>query len=81
MIITLLYQGLAYDICYTWKNIKNSYKDIKFKISALTWNEEFELPDMLYSVADTQDYFENILKHMEKNWQSCNKNIHKQNRK
>ena len=36
-------------------------------MSALTWNEEFELPDILYSVADTQDYFENILKHMEKN--------------
>ena len=30
-------------ICYTWKNIKKSYKSIKFKISAPTWNEEFEL--------------------------------------
>ena len=27
----------------TWKNIKKSYKNNKFKISALTWNEEFEL--------------------------------------
>ena len=32
-------------IYYTWKNIKKSYKTNKFKISAPTWNEEFELPD------------------------------------
>ena len=32
-------------IYYTWKNIKKSYKNNKFKISAPTWNEEFELPD------------------------------------
>ena len=32
-------------IYYTWKNIKKSYKRNKCKISALTWNEEFELPD------------------------------------
>ena len=32
-------------IYYTWKNIKKSYKSNKFKISAPTWNEEFELPD------------------------------------
>ena len=30
---------------YTWKNIKNSYKENKFKISARTWNEELELTD------------------------------------
>ena len=24
-------------ICYTWKNIKSSYKNTKFKISAPTW--------------------------------------------
>ena len=34
----------------TWKNIKTSYKYIKFKISAPTWNEEFELPDGSYYV-------------------------------
>ena len=49
-------------IYYTWKNIKKSYKKNKFKISALTWNEEFELPDGSYSVSDIQDYFEYILK-------------------
>ena len=49
-------------IYYTWKNIKNSYNNNKFKISAPTWNDEFELPDGLYSVSDIQDYFEYILK-------------------
>ena len=32
-------------IYYTWKNIKSSYNNNKFKISAPTWNDEFELPD------------------------------------
>ena len=32
-------------IYYTWKNIKRSYKNNKFKISALTWNKKFQLPD------------------------------------
>ena len=27
-----------------------SYKISKFKVSALTWNEEFELPDVLYQI-------------------------------
>ena len=44
-----------------WKNIKGSYNN-KFKISAPTWNEEFELPDGSYSISDIQDYFEYILK-------------------
>ena len=48
-------------INYTWKNIKNSYKNNKFKISAPTWNEEFELSDGSYSVSDVQGYFEYIL--------------------
>ena len=43
---------------YTWKNIKSSYNNNKFKISALTRSEEFELPDGSYSVSDVQDYFE-----------------------
>ena len=49
-------------IYYTWKNIKKSYENNTFKISAPTWNEEFELPDGSYSASDTQDYFEYILK-------------------
>ena len=35
-------------IYYTWKNIKSSCNNNKFKISASTWNEEFELPDESY---------------------------------
>ena len=49
-------------IYYTWKNVKSSYNNIKFKISAPTWSEEFKLPDGSYSVSDIQDYFEYILK-------------------
>ena len=49
-------------INYTWKNIKSSYNKNKFKISASTWNDKFELPDGSYSVSDIQDYFEFILK-------------------
>ena len=45
-------------IYYTWKNIKKSCKNNKFKILAPTWNEEFELPDGSYSVSDIQDCFE-----------------------
>ena len=49
-------------IYYTWKNVKSSYNNNKFKISAPTWSEEFELPDGSYSISDIQDYFEYILK-------------------
>ena len=49
-------------IYYTWKNVKSSYNNNKFKISAPTWSEEFELPDGSCSVSDIQDYFEYILK-------------------
>ena len=49
-------------IYYTWKNIKSSNNNNKFKISAPTQNEEFELPDGSYSVSDIQGYFEYILK-------------------
>ena len=41
-----------------WKNIKSAYNNNKFKISAPTWNVEFDLPDGSYSIADIQDYFE-----------------------
>ena len=39
-------------IYYTWKNIKSSYNNNKFKISAPTGNDEFELPDGSYSISD-----------------------------
>ena len=54
-------------IYYTWKNIKSSYNNNKFKISAPTWNDKFELPDGSYSVSDIQDYFEYILKRIGEN--------------
>ena len=37
---------------YTYKNIKNSYNNNKFKISAPTWNNKVELPNGSYSVSD-----------------------------
>ena len=37
-------------IYYTWKNIKSSYNNNRFKISASTWKEEFTLLDESYSV-------------------------------
>ena len=54
-------------IYYTWKNIKKSYKNNKFKISAPTWNDEFELLDGSYLISDIQVYFEYILNKHEKN--------------
>ena len=41
---------------------KKSYKNNKFKISAPTLNEEFELLDGSYSLSDIQYYFKYILK-------------------
>ena len=49
-------------IYYVWKNIKSEYNSNKFKTSAPTWNETFDLPDGSYSIADIQDYFEFIIK-------------------
>ena len=49
-------------IYYTWKNIENSYNNYKFKISVLTWNDEFEFLDGSYSISDIQDCFKYILK-------------------
>ena len=31
-----------HSIYYTWKNIKRSYNNNKFKISTPTWNDKFE---------------------------------------
>ena len=46
----------------TWKNLKSSYNNNRFKISSPTWNDEFKLPNGSYSVSDIQDCFEYILK-------------------
>ena len=50
---------------YTWKNIKSEYKNNKFKISAPTWNNTFDLPDSFCSIADIPDSFEFIIKQHE----------------
>ena len=55
--------ALAYlSIHYAWKNSKSKYNNNRFKISAPTWNDTFDLPDGFYSIADIQDYFEFIIK-------------------
>ena len=48
-------------IYYTWRNIKCSYNNNKFKIPVPKWNDEFELPDGSNSIDDIQDYFEYLL--------------------
>ena len=49
-------------IYYTWKNVKSIYNNSKFKISAPTWNETFDLPDGSYNISEIQDYIEYIIK-------------------
>ena len=43
-------------IYYTWKNIKMSYKNNKFKISAPTWSEKFELSDGRHTAQKMEDF-------------------------
>ena len=52
-------------IYFILKNIKSSYNNIKFKISAPIWNDKFE--DESYSISEIQDYFEYISKNHGKN--------------
>ena len=55
--------ALAYlSIYYTWKNVKSTYNNNKFKISAPTWNYTFDLPDGSYNISEIQDYIEYIIK-------------------
>ena len=68
--------GLAnLSIYYTWKNIKSEYNNKKFKISAPTWNDTFDLPDGSYSIDDIQDYLEFLKKTLNFNWRSTNWNL------
>ena len=53
--------------CYTWKNIKSSYNNSKFKIPAPTWSDESELPNGSYLISDIQDYLKYILKKYREN--------------
>ena len=49
-------------IYYTWKNVKSTYNNNKFKILAPTCNETFGLPDGSYNISEIQDYIEYIIK-------------------
>ena len=49
-------------IYYTWINVKSPYNNNKFKISAPTWNETFDLPHGLHNISEIQDYTEYIIK-------------------
>ena len=49
-------------IYYTWKNVKSTYNNNKFKISVPTWNETFDLPHGSYNISEIQDYIEYIIK-------------------
>ena len=74
MINILLYQNLAFSV--HGKKMKKSYKNNKYKISVLTWNEEFELPEGSHSVSDIQDCIEYILKKDEAVTHSPSKRIY-----
>ena len=58
--LNLSMQNLS--IYYTWKNLRNQYKNNKPKIIASTGNGEFKLPGGSYSLSDIQDYIECIIK-------------------
>ena len=49
-------------IYYTWKNVKSTYKNNKFKISAPTWNETYDLPGGSYNIPAIQNYLEYAIK-------------------
>ena len=49
-------------IYYTWKNVKSTYNNNKFKISTPTWNDTFDLPDESYNISAIQNYIEYIIK-------------------
>ena len=54
----LLYQILT----IKWKSIKKVIQNNKFKVSAATWNEEFEYSNGSYFVSNFQEYFEYMLR-------------------
>ena len=46
--------------------MKRLYKNNRFKISAPSWNEQFQLPDGSYYVLGIQAYYEYIIKNHQK---------------
>ena len=61
-------------IYYTWKNIKSEYNNNKFKISAPTWNDTFDLPDGSYSIAGIL-YLSSKTRNFD--WKPTNSNLRK----
>ena len=49
-------------IYYTWKNVKSTYNNNRFKISGPIWNETFDLSDGSYNISEIQGYIEYIMK-------------------
>ena len=49
-------------IYYAWKNVKSVYKNNKFKISAPTCIQKFDLPDGSYNISAIQNYLEYVIK-------------------
>ena len=49
-------------VYYTWKNVKSIYNNNKFKISAPTWNDTFDLPDGSNNIPAIQNYIEYVIK-------------------
>ena len=49
-------------IYYMWKNIKSEYNNNKSKITAPTWDKNFDLPDGSCNISNIQDYFKFIIK-------------------
>ena len=65
LLITKILDWLIWVFTTRGKNIRTEYINNKFKISAPTWNDTFDLPDGSYSISDIQDYFEFIIKNHE----------------
>ena len=55
---------VSLSIYYTWKNVKSTYNNNKFKISAPT----FDLPDGSYNISEIKNYIEYIIKKKRNNW-------------
>ena len=53
---------ISLNFYYTWKKLKNSHKNNKHKISTLTWNDKFELPNGSHLASNIEDYFEFIIR-------------------
>ena len=50
----------------TWKSIKSAYNNNAFKISAPTWNDEFNFLDGSYSFQTFKITFSALLKNMKR---------------